>query len=391
MRRAVRWLARAAVECWLAQIAIIAYLVPIMRSHHPRTRIVRRFPFLGAVTVLVFLVVAPPAFAAKTDIVSLKNGDQITGEVKGLSRGKLDYSTDDVGRLAIEWTKIARVTSNHVMELETTSGVKYLGRLVASERDGLVVVEGPPVDTLAIPHVVRISLLDAGLAQQMKAYLDLGSTFAKANQSNTFTMSGNVEYRGRKYGSTLAFDSYAQGQETVPTTTRNAAGLSVTRYLPDRWAAVLLTKAEQNDELDLDLRLTAGAGAGRVLHQSNQSDFGIGGGLVVTWEQFALEPGDTVSQEGVQKNLEALFTASWDSFRFDSPKFDLSASLYVFPSLSTLGRVRGTFTTRIAYELFSDFNVGLNFSDTFDSRPPDENAATNDYVTSFTIGWSYRR
>jgi len=88
MRRAVRWLARAAVECWLAQIAIIAYLVPIMRSHHPRTRIVRRFPFLGAVTVLVFLVVAPPAFAAKTDIVSLKNGDQITGafqSVRGTS------------------------------------------------------------------------------------------------------------------------------------------------------------------------------------------------------------------------------------------------------------------------------------------------------------------
>jgi hypothetical protein len=362
-----------------------------MRLHTPRSRVACRFLFVGRIAVLLLLALQGPAFAAKTDIVQLKNGDKITGEVKGLSRGKLDYSTDDIGRLAIEWVKIARVTSSHVMEIETSSGFKYLGQLVASERDGLVVVDGPPVDTLAIPSVVRITLLDAGLAQQLKAYLDLGSTFAKANQSITFTMSGNVEYRGRKYGSTLAFDSYAQGQESVPTTTRNTGSLSATRFLPDRWAGVLLTKAEQNDELDLDLRLTAGAGAGRMLHQSNQSDFSVGSGLVVTWEQFALAPGDSVSDEGVQKNLEALFSASWDSFRFDSPKFDLSASLYVFPSLSTLGRVRGTFTTRVAYELFSDFNVGLNFTDTFDSRPPDVNAATNDYVTSFTIGWSYRR
>ena len=43
------------------------------------------------------------------------------------------------------------------------------------------------------------------------------------------------------------------------------------------------------------------------------------------------------------------------------------------------------------YELFNDFNTGIRFTDTFDSRPLEESASKNDYVTTLTIGWSYRR
>jgi hypothetical protein len=46
---------------------------------------------------------APVSLAAqKTDVVVIANGDVITGEIKGLSRGKLDYNTDDAGRLSIK-------------------------------------------------------------------------------------------------------------------------------------------------------------------------------------------------------------------------------------------------------------------------------------------------
>ena len=46
---------------------------------------------------------------------------------------------------------------------------------------------------------------------------------------------------------------------------------------------------------------------------------------------------------------------------------------------------------RLKYEVFKDFHAGINFTDTFDSRPPDETVNKNDFITTFTIGWSYRR
>jgi hypothetical protein len=331
------------------------------------------------------------ALAAKTDLVVLRNGDRITGEVKGLSRGKLDYSTDDAGRLAIEWVKVARMTSPHSFEVEVTSGVKYIGRLGVSGRDGAVVVVAQDVDTLEIPSVVRINTLDAAFLQRVQAYLDMGLTFAKANRATTFNTAGEAAYRGHEIGSKLSFDSYAQGQESTPTTTRNSVGLQVTHYLPKRWSAVGLVRTEQNDELNLRLRLMGAASVGRALVQSNSSEIGAGGGLAVTRERFGPNDANPNAVEENKTSLEALLAAAWDAFRFDSPKLDFSTSLYLFPSLTAAGRVRGEFTIRLKYELFKDFNVGVSATDTFDSNPPEESATKNDFITSLSIGWSYRR
>lgn len=326
------------------------------------------------------------AFATKTDHVILQNGDQITGEVKGLSRGKLDYSTDDAGRLSIEWDKVARVTSPNLYHAEVTSGIRYFGSLSPAERDGFVVVRGARTDTLQVESVIEITPLSASFTQRVKAYLDVGLTLAKANQATTFSLSGNTEYQGPTIGSQLAFDSYAQGQESVPTTTRNTLREAVSWYLGNRWSAVGLAQLEQNDELDLDHRVTAGGAMNRVLGHTNHMELAIGAGLVGTQEQFTSAAGTSANT-----SVEGLLVMTWDAFRFDSPKLDFSTSLALFPSLSEAGRVRGQTEVRLEYELFKDFNAGIRFSDTFDSRPLEETATKNDYITALTIGWSYRR
>ncbi len=219
----------------------------------------------------------------------------------------------------------------------------------------------------------------------------MGLTFAKANQATTFNLSGETAYRGDRFGGRITVDSYAQGQESTSTATRNSFGLQVTRYLPKRWSAIALGATEQNEELDLALRVTAAGVVGRVLVQSNSSEVGVGGGLAVARERFSAPDSDPTAEEETNTNLEALLVAQWEAFRFDTPKLDFSTSLYLYPSLTTGGRVRGEFSTRLKYELFADFNIGINLTDTFDSRPPEETASKNDYIMSFTIGWSYRR
>ncbi len=361
-----------------------------MRSLTTAKKRTRGVPFL-AILALAILLCPAAALAVKTDTIILKNGDKITGEVKGMSRGKLDYSTDDAGRLSVEWVKVARMTSPHSFEVQVASGTKYFGQLAATGRDGMMAVQGTTTDSLPIPTVVEISTLDAGFLQRVKAYLDLGLTFAKANQATTFTSAGEAAYRGDRYGSTISFDSYAQGQESAPTATRNTLGLQITRFLPERWSVIALGGTEQNDELNLDLRVTGAGLLGRRLVHSNSSELGVGVGLAVNRERFSPSDADSGASDTSNNNLEALVAAKWETFRYDSPKLDFSTSMNLFPSLSTAGRIRGEFTLRLKYELFSDFNVGVSGTDTFDSKPPEESATHNDYITTFTIGWSYRR
>jgi len=325
------------------------------------------------------------ALAAKTDVVILRNGDHITGEVKGLARGKLDFSTDDAGRLSIEWEKVSRLTSIHSFDAQDADGVRYFGRLNAPAQDGVVVFEFGRADTVPVASVTEITPVNAALAERLSAYLDLGFTLAKANQATTFSMSGMVAYRAPAIGSQFTYNSYAQGQETVPTTTRNTVRQSVSWYLPRRWSAVALVQFEQNEELDLDHRVTLGGAADRMFRHTNQTELALGAGLVGTQEQFSSAVGSSETT-----NLEGLLSANWDVFHFDSPKLDFGTDVAVYPSLSQAGRVRGQVNLRIAYELFKDFNTGIRFNDTFDSRPP-EGATKNDYVIELTIGWSYRR
>jgi hypothetical protein len=308
------------------------------------------------------------AHAAKTDVVTLKNGDRITGEVKGLARGKLDYSTDDAGRLSIEWEKVARVSSVHPFQLEQQSGIKHFGTIGAPDRDGFVVVRNQRNDTLAIASVIEISPINASFPQRVTSYLDVGFTLAKAHRATTFSLSGAADYRGPSFGSQLKFDSYAQGQETVPTTTRNSGSQTFSWYLPHRWSAVGVVQVEQNEELDLDHRFVGGGGIERFLGRSNRMELSAAGGAVVTQERFSVEAGATE-----ETSLEGLLAVGWSAFRFDSPKLDFSTTFALYPSFTQAGRVRGQGDLRLKYELFKDFNAGILFTDTFDSDPPEAN------------------
>jgi len=69
----------------------------------------------------------------------------------------------------------------------------------------------------------------------------------------------------------------------------------------------------------------------------------------------------------------------------------MTVDLTLLPGLSDFGRLRGTFTFKIKYEIFKDFNTGIQFTDSFDTRPPDPTASKNDFITSLTVGWSFRK
>jgi hypothetical protein len=332
--------------------------------------------------MVALLLASPAAAREKSDVLILVNGDRITGEIKGMSRGKLDFNTDDAGRLSVEWLKVSRVTTAHYYEVELSSGLRHYGNLAEPPADAKGMVTLGDGTALRVPEIVAITSLEDDFFQRLRAYLDFGFTLAKANRATTLNTAGEVAYRGERVGATLSFDAYVQDDESNAAVSRANLGL-VGDYYFTRWRAVLLAGLTTNDELALKLRISAGGGAAYTILQSNSMVLWATGGLVGTREAYA--------ESDPQLNLDAFVAGTWEAYRYDSPKVDVSVSAAVFPSLTDLGRVRGDLTLRVKYELFRDFNVGLAFSDTFDSRPPDPAASKNDFVASFTIGWSYRR
>jgi hypothetical protein len=335
-----------------------------------------------AAALLVALALAQPVLAReKTDLVVLVNGNNINGEIMGMSRGKLDYKTDDAGRMSIEWVKIVRVTSSYTFELETSDGVKHFSPLLPPEEGRSGVVMLADGTSIPIEDVVAIAPLDAGFFRRISAYLDLGFALAKANKALTLNTDGFVGYRGERMGATFQYNLYVQDSTNVTTATSATAQLTGNLFF-GRWTAQVGVIAEQNSELDLKLRLALPGGAAYSVIRSNSMELTTKAGLAGIREEY--------TTGGPTWYLTGYLGGSWDAFVYDSPKLDAGVSVVVYPYITDLGRVRVDSTIRVQYELFKNFNVGLSITDTYDSRPP-ESGTNNDYNVSFTIGWTYRR
>ena len=196
------------------------------------------------------------------------------------------------------------------------------------------------------------------------------------------SLAGDATRRGERLGLTLNVSSLLTSQEGVENTSRQVVDLQIQRYLPRRWLVAVLTQFQQNEELQLDLRSTLGAGGGRYLIQSNRTILSLPGGMSFTREKFT-------GPETGESNAEALAILDFQTFTFDDPETDISARLSVVPSLTQAGRVRIDFDSRVRREILKDFYFSLSFFDNYGSEPGLVDAERNDYGFISSFGWTF--
>ena len=84
-----------------------------------------------------------------------------------------------------------------------------------------------------------------------------------------------------------------------------------------------------------------------------------------------------------------MFAFKLQRFAYDTPRMDLTTSFFFLPSLTSAGRIRFDFDTKLRYEIFQDFFWSIGFWDNFDSDPPVDGVPKNDYGFSSGSGWSF--
>jgi hypothetical protein len=329
---------------------------------------------------LVFLA-AMPAFAQKTDVVVLVNGDHLTCEIKQLDRGRLEVSTDHLGTVDIEWDKVVSVTSMRVFRVETTSGLRLLGRLATPAPGQIEIVQETDSVTTGMLDVVFIVPIYQRFWRQLDGALNLGLSYTQSSGVAQLNFSASATHRRASGQWTASASSYLTAEEEGNDTSRHALDLTGVRYFRQRSLWLLQGGFMSNEDLGYKLRSTVSGGLGQFLVRSNRAFAVLGGGLSTSREVPV--DGDSTQE------LEALIAARQSYFTYDTPKTNISTSVALYPSLSQWGRVRLEFNGQVNREIVKDFTVGFTIYDSFDSRPPSEGARKNDVGLSLTIGWTF--
>jgi Protein of unknown function, DUF481 len=306
---------------------------------------------------------ASSALAQKTDVVTLLNGDRVTGEIKSYKQGRLTLDTTHSGWISIKWNKIQSVQSDKLYDVETIDGEHHFGTLARSEPPGrLSIITSERTLTVSFLDVFGLAFVGQKFWSRWEGSLDLGFNYTQSSNLVQFNLNGDATYRMRNYQFVTTLSSFFSRQDGQTSADRATYALYYDRFLAKRWIAEAGVGLDRNIQLGQKQLVLFVGGAGN--HEQ------------------------PVDGEG-RFNAEATVGARYHYFMYDFPKVTLSASVQVFPSLTEGGRVRLEASGSAKREIVSDFYLSLSVYDSFDSRDPSTGQAKNDWGPTLSIGWQF--
>jgi hypothetical protein len=330
--------------------------------------------------MLLFVLSCHAEANAKTDVVTLYNGDRVTGEVKSLDSGILELSTDSMGTVKIEWQDIARLESEHFYEIRTSDGARFLGSVEHTGQPGQVqVVDLDGEYQFDALKVVQIRPIEKSVVDRLDIYFAAGYSYSRASSIAQTTINTKMGYENEKSRNTLSGRaSLTDSDEESTSSSRVDLDRAVWTSRKNVFRAAF-GNYESNDELGLDHRIGVGAGFGTIFMDTYRNRLvGIAGLQLITEQN---------KNTGSDQNIELSLTGRYLAWRLDTPELDLDFGLNLYPSLTDSGRVRSSSDLRLRWELIEDLFFDITAYGTYDNRA--ENNSGVDYGVTTGLGWEF--
>jgi hypothetical protein len=337
------------------------------------------------------ILFASPLFARdSTDIIIMKNGDRLTGEVKGLDAGVLYVSMSYIlGTSSLDWSKVARLESKQLFIVKTQDGSVYKGTLNTAETEQgrpvkIEVVETPEKQAgIERSQIVEMAQTSDKFWQRFNGDVNFGTTYSKGNETVQYTLSSDVEYLRQRWSASTAFSSTLSSSSGVTASTRNEITPAARHLLPwDNWFYGGLGDFLQSSVQGIQLQTSVGAGVGRYLKNTNRATIAVMGGFAWQNTQYS----EATFAASTQNLAAALVAGEMKLFKFNKTNLDLSG--VVFPILSDPGRVKANVNATYYIKITGDLSWNISFYGNWDNQPP-PHFSGNDYGTSSGLSWTF--
>ena len=361
---------------------------------------------------------------AKTDLITVVNGDQITGAVNAMSAGKLSVSTSYAGTVNIKWREIKQIESRYLYEIRLDDGERIYGRFTTNTTENQLTLRvSGQYRQVDIDDIVEVRSIEEKLADKLDLQLSSTITADPDNKTLVLYAAGTYDVRGGRTNFTARVDDTRNTQDDK-TTSSNASSLQISReFWRERGTAqsyrVLNARYDTNDELNIDHRGSLGFGFGRYLINDLGHELAVSAGVQGTQEwrgrcddqvkppridqtnAIAITQSDDdedgEDEVNPRKSLERCADAElflnfkWHLYSFQKRDMDIYVTGNTYPSLSDWGRVRGDLNLIVNWELFNNFYWTVNLRTEVDNAGDreDDSYGNSDYTLSTGVSWKY--
>lgn len=327
----------------------------------------------------------PPAEREKTDVVTLANGDRLTGRILYVQFGILQLSSKHSGSVAIEWPSVRSISSRYAFRVERFGGSFAAGLLTTSADGTQLLVTSATASQVTIPmaEVSRMLPYDENFWHRIDGSASIGYNYTRSSGVSQLSGAFSSHYASETIEAQLA--AHAIASRDPSGTTNQDQLISSVFFLRDTrnfWG--FLGELESNQSLGIDSRILGGPLVGRRMYQSETAEFTGLAGVVYDEEQ----PHGAFASQG---SAEGMLVGQWRIYKFIYPKVSLDMSVLAFPSISDSPRFRAGANVALTLKVTDRFALSLSEYGNYDSKPPGESTGTYDYgiTASLTYNFGY--
>jgi putative salt-induced outer membrane protein YdiY len=324
---------------------------------------------------LVFLLISAGQLFA--DEILLENGDRLTGTVIKLEGGKLTLKTEYAGEIQIPVEKIKKLVTENPVEVHLGTGEVIKGKLKTVE-EGKLEVEPSPDRTAATVELNKVASINPPPVK-WHGSINLGGSLQTGNTTrNSASVAAAAMRRTEDDRFSLKF-LYNYASDSGATSARNTYGdLKYDYFFTKKYYSYLGVNLLNDKFQDLQLRTTAGPGAGYQIWDDPVKGLSVEGGFAYIWEQHISNP---------NKQYAAARLAA--DFRYQIFKF-LAFTEYIqlYPSIN----YGGHYTLRNEAALISPLGSGwaLRLANIWQrNSDPDPGLDKDDFTTILSLQYSF--
>jgi len=339
--------------------------------------------FVFRAVALYLLAACIPALLT-ADVVTLKNGDRITGSVVSSDATTLVMKTEFLGDVEIQWEAVSSIESPEKLYVTSEDGQTLVGP-VKTEEDKLAVttsesgVVEAPLETVAAvrnqeaqdAYVAEIERLrNPKLTDFWRGFFDSGLALTSGNaETTTFSNAAGATRETQRDKINLYFTSVYATAETFNPATEEAFSATTanairggTRYevnINDKMFTFGFVDLEFDEFQALDLRNVIGGGLGYHIIKNERTTFDFFGGASYNQEFF---------ENDITRRSAEIVLGETLSYQLNG-RTSFNERFAVYPNMSETGEYRMQFDAGLTTDIFRWLGWNLTFSDRFLSNP----------------------
>lgn len=346
---------------------------------------IKIFPKLLLFVALAFIA-GSKAYAQTEpkDTIFMRDGTILSGELKGLKSGRVEFDIDNISIVKIKYDKIQMLKAiTHQYRLETSDRKIYFGYIRRGDSTGIIRISSEDTTVLIpISHVAFMTSFDGTSFSHIRGYISSGFNYTRSSNAGRFNLDASMTWQFERLRTDLTGSMFVSQLDTGWVRDRENLNLQ-SYYLLNPWISVGGSlKYQRNYELGLARRYQEGIGVVYSMLSENNLQLKALSGLVLNQER-------NLEGESFSNQVEIPITLSLDFFKFSKPNISINSTQSAYFSITDAGRLRLDGDTRVSWEIIDDLDLSIQFYHNFDNRPPSGSSRNWDYGTVLGLKYTF--